>query len=169
MRSAIAHAAVRLSVPVEVRPHVSAALAADPTSEALLDIGQSGIIGPGIAADRDGVATAVVGAIDQQAAHAHFAHFAEGDFGLAIGHAAHHVDGCLLALGSLPRFRGEGLANRKSPPRGRKCELVHSRVVGIELTFPKQEATALTLPIGILIVGSVYLALLYSPVILYLG
>jgi len=27
----------------------------------------------------------------------------------------------------------------------------------------------MTLPIGILIVGSVYLALLYSPVILYLG
>jgi len=103
-------------------------------------------------------------------AHAHFAHFAEGDFGLAIGHAAHHVDGCLPALGnSLARFRGEGLANRKSPPRGRTCELVHNRVVGIELTFPKQEATALTLPIGILIVGSVYLALLYSPVILYLG
>ena len=31
------------------------------------------IIGPGIAADRDGVATAVVGAIDQQAADAAFA------------------------------------------------------------------------------------------------
>src|SRR6516225_9903950 len=119
MRSAIAHAAVRLSVPVEVRPHVSAALAADPTSEALLDIGQPGIIGPGIAADRDGVATAVVGAIDQQAAHAHFAHFAEGDLYLALGHAAHHVDGCLLALGnSLARFRGEGLANRKKARHG---------------------------------------------------
>jgi len=52
-------------------------------------------------------------------AHAHFAHFAEGDFGLAIGHAAHHVDGCLPALGnSLARFRGEGLANRKKPATG---------------------------------------------------
>jgi hypothetical protein len=37
--------------------------------------------GPSIAADCDGVAAAVVGAKDQQAAHAHFAHFSKGDFG----------------------------------------------------------------------------------------
>ena len=59
--------------PVEVRPYVGAALAADPAGEALLDIGQSGIIGPCIAADGDRVAAAVVGAIDQQAADAAFA------------------------------------------------------------------------------------------------
>src|SRR6516164_1077053 len=58
------------SCPVEIRPYVCTALAADPAGEALLDIGQPGIIGPRIAADRDGAATAVVGAIDQQAAHA---------------------------------------------------------------------------------------------------
>ena len=56
--------------PIEIRPHVCAALAADPTGEALLDIGQSGIIGPAIAADRDGVATSVVGANNQQPTHA---------------------------------------------------------------------------------------------------
>jgi hypothetical protein len=75
-----------------------------------------------------------------------------------------------------------GLANpvgqRKSPPRRTTCELVHSRVVRIELTFTKQDsenlemATALTrnleIPIAICIAGIVYLALLYS-VILYLG
>ena len=52
-----AHLADRHPTPIEVRPHVCAALAADPTGEALLDIGQSGIIGPSIAADRDGAAT----------------------------------------------------------------------------------------------------------------
>jgi hypothetical protein len=68
------------------------------------------------------------------------------------------------------RGRGEeNVGSEKARHEGRACELVHNRVVGIELIFPKQEATALTLPIGILIVGSVYLALLYAPVILYLG
>ena len=62
------------------------ALAADSTGEALLDIGQSGIIGPSIAADGDGVAAAVVGAIDHQAAHAHVAHLGEGDLLRAVGH-----------------------------------------------------------------------------------
>src|SRR6516162_5068545 len=64
--SPIAHRPSRLATPIEIRPHICTALAADPTGEALLDIGQPGIIGPGIAADRDGVAAAVVGAIDQQ-------------------------------------------------------------------------------------------------------
>ena len=62
---------------------------------------------------------------------------------------------------------------QKGPPRGVTCELVHNRVVGIELTFPGQEATALTrnldIPIGIFIAGAVYLLLLYSNVILFLG
>ena len=87
--------------------------------------------------------------------------------GSAIAHAAVRLS---VPVGVRPRvFVARAWLIEKSPPRGRTCELVHNRVVGIELTFPKQEATALTLPIGILIVGSVYLALLYSPVILYLG
>src|SRR6516225_9384751 len=77
--SPIAHRPSRLATPIEIRPHICTALAADPTGEALLDIGQPGIIGPGIVADRDGVAAAAVGAIDQQAAHAHVAPFSEGD------------------------------------------------------------------------------------------
>jgi hypothetical protein len=38
------------------------------------------VIGPSIAADRHPMTAMVVGAIDQQAANAHFAHFAERDF-----------------------------------------------------------------------------------------
>ena len=74
--------------------------------------------------------------------------------------------------------RGKPVGLRKSPPRGPTCELVHSRVVRIELLSPKQDsenlemATALTrnleIPIAICIAGVVYLALLYS-VISYLG
>jgi len=69
-------------------------------------------------------------------------------------------------------------ASEKSPPRGPTCELVHNRVVRIELTFPNQHwenlemTTAATrnleIPIGICIAGIVYFALLYS-VISYLG
>jgi hypothetical protein len=33
-----------------------------------------------ISADRDRVAAAIIGALDQDAAHAHGAHFGEGDF-----------------------------------------------------------------------------------------
>ena len=71
------------------------------------------------------------------------------------------------------------MASEKSPPRGPTCELVHNRDVRIELTFPNQHwenlemTTAATrnleIPIAICIAGIVYLALLYSPVILYLG
>ena len=43
---AIAHHADLFPAPVEIRSHIRAALAADPTGEAFLDIGQSGIIGP---------------------------------------------------------------------------------------------------------------------------
>jgi hypothetical protein len=73
------------------------------------------------------------------------------------------------------------LSTAKKPATGRPtCELVHNRVVRIELTFAKQDSeylemaqeTALTrnleIPIAICIAGIVYLALLYS-VILYLG
>ena len=54
---------------IEVRPHICTALAADPAGEALLDIGQSGIIGPAITADRDRVAAAVIRAVDQETAN----------------------------------------------------------------------------------------------------
>jgi hypothetical protein len=79
---------IAASVPIEIRPYVRAALAADPTGEALLDIGQPDIIGPGIAADRDGVATAVVGANNQQPAHTALAHLGKGDFLWAIDKGA---------------------------------------------------------------------------------
>ena len=69
--SPVAHHPDRCLVPIEVRPHICTALAAGPAGEALLDIGQPDSIGPAIAADRDGVAAAVVGAIDQQPTHAH--------------------------------------------------------------------------------------------------
>jgi len=71
-----------------------------------------------------------------------------------------------------------GCGDEKSPPRGPTCELVHNRVVRIELIFPNQHwenpemTTAATrnleIPIGICIAGVVYFALLYS-VISYLG
>jgi hypothetical protein len=44
----------------------------------VLYIGQSQVIRPLISVDRDAVATAIVGAIDQDAAHAHVAHLGEG-------------------------------------------------------------------------------------------
>ena len=51
--------------PVEIRPHVCAALAAGLAHEPRLDIGQPGIIGPAVAADGDRVAAAVVGAVHE--------------------------------------------------------------------------------------------------------
>jgi len=51
-----------------------------------LNIGQPSIIGPSIPADCERVAAAIVSAVDQQPAHAHFAHFGEGDLLRAVGH-----------------------------------------------------------------------------------
>ena len=65
--------------PVEIRPHVGAALAAGLAHETMLYVGRAKVIGPLIAADRDRVAAAVVGSIDQEPAHAHVAHVAERD------------------------------------------------------------------------------------------
>ena len=90
-------------VPVEVRPHVSAALAAGRANEARLDIGQPDIIGPAIAADGDRMTAAKVPAINEDPAHAHVAHFGEGD---TIGH--------------LPKF-GEIGANVKPPVGSFEC------------------------------------------------
>ena len=44
--SPIAHRPSRLATPIEIRLHVCTTLAAFPTGEALLDIGQPDIIGP---------------------------------------------------------------------------------------------------------------------------
>ena len=57
-----------LLVPVEIRLHVCAAMAAGPADKAGLDIGQPKIIRPGIGTDGDRVAAAVVGAVDKQPA-----------------------------------------------------------------------------------------------------
>jgi hypothetical protein len=56
--------------PVKIRPDVSVALAAGRAGETVLDIRQPNVIRPAIAADRDGVAAAVVGAMDEQPTHA---------------------------------------------------------------------------------------------------
>jgi hypothetical protein len=77
-----------LPVPIEIRPHVGTVLSAGPADEPALDIGQPKIIRPVVAADRDRVAAAIVGAIDQQAAHTHAAHFGEGDLLRAVEHGA---------------------------------------------------------------------------------
>ena len=56
--------------PIEIRPHIRAALAASMADQPRLNIGQPKIIRPRVAADGDRVAAAVVGAIDQDVAHA---------------------------------------------------------------------------------------------------
>jgi hypothetical protein len=68
--SSIAHHADRLPVQSEVRPCVCATLAAGRAGETVLNIRQPNVIRPAIAADRDGVAAAVVGAMDEQPTHA---------------------------------------------------------------------------------------------------
>lgn len=61
---------------IEVRPHVGAAASATCADEPRLDIGQPHRVRPAVSIQ--GNVTAV--AVDQDAAHAHAAHFAEGDF-----------------------------------------------------------------------------------------
>lgn len=45
------------------------------------------LVRPAVGADRGAVAAPVIAAVDQDAANAEFAHFAEGDLGGAGGHA----------------------------------------------------------------------------------
>src|SRR5262249_28281468 len=66
-------------VPIEVRPDIRAALAAGGTDEPRLNIRQSHVVRPVVGIHGDGMAALVVGAIDQDPAHAHLAHFAKGD------------------------------------------------------------------------------------------
>ena len=91
----IAHHLDGLLVPIEIRPHVGTALAAHRADETMFYVGQPKIIRPVAAADRDRVAAAIVGAVDQNAANAHIAHFGKGDF-----------------LGAFGTDRGEGEAAR---------------------------------------------------------
>lgn len=72
---------------MEVRPHVSTAPAARRADEARLDVRQPRLIGPAVGAQGREMATVVVGAIDQDAVHAHLAHVLEGD--LLGPHAAY--------------------------------------------------------------------------------
>jgi hypothetical protein len=48
------------SVPVEVRPHLGAAVAAGRADETRLDVGEPDLVGPAVAADRDRMAAAIV-------------------------------------------------------------------------------------------------------------
>jgi hypothetical protein len=87
--SAVAHRFQRRLIPIEIRPHVGTALAADLADETMLNVGQTKVVGPWVAADRDRMRALIVGAIDQDAAHAALAHFSEGDLVRAVsgGHA----------------------------------------------------------------------------------
>jgi hypothetical protein len=88
MGSAIAHCRDGLPLPMEVRPDIGASFAARVADEATFDIGEPDVIRPSVRADRDGVAAAIVLAIDQQTAHASVAHLSEGDF-LRTGEGGH--------------------------------------------------------------------------------
>ena len=62
-------------------------MATCPADKPRLDIGQPGIIGPALSpTDGNRMAAAIVGAVHQQPAHPHFAHFGERDFGRALRH-----------------------------------------------------------------------------------
>jgi hypothetical protein len=70
-----------------IGPHIGTAPAASLADETRLEIGQSDVIGPSIAADRCVVAAAIIGTVDQEAANASGAHFSEGD--LLAGQGGH--------------------------------------------------------------------------------
>jgi len=89
MVATIAHHGNCRPVPVEVRPHLGATVAAGLAHKPRLEIGQPEIVGPTIPADRQTMAAVVVGAVDQDAAHAALAHLGKGDFlrTVGLGHA----------------------------------------------------------------------------------
>ena len=62
--------------PIEVRPRVGTALAADLADETMLYVGQAKVIGPLIGADGDAVAAAIVRAHLVQTASLFIAHLA---------------------------------------------------------------------------------------------
>ncbi len=64
----------------EVRPNVSPSGAAGLADEQCLDVREPDLIGPLVSANCGRVAAGIVRAVDHDAANAHLAHFAEGDF-----------------------------------------------------------------------------------------
>ena len=97
-----------LSLPMEIRADISALPTAGLAGEAWLYVGQPNVIRPPFAADRGPMAALIIRAIDQQAANARGAHFAEGD--LLVGWHEH-----LTMLGAA---RPEG----NSAPAGGRAE-----------------------------------------------
>ena len=64
---------------MKIRADIRAPLAAGLADETPLDVGQPSVIRPSVTADRGPMAALEIGAIDQEAANARGAHFAEGD------------------------------------------------------------------------------------------
>src|SRR5262249_19675875 len=62
----------------------TSASAAGPADKPRLEVGQPHSVGPAIVAQGDVVAASIVLAVDQDAAHAHVAHPAEGDLDWAV-------------------------------------------------------------------------------------
>jgi hypothetical protein len=58
----------------EIRPNLCPALATGGADEAILDVGEAHVVSPAVGIHRHAVAALVVGAVDQNAAHAHLAH-----------------------------------------------------------------------------------------------
>ena len=73
---------------MKIRPNVGALLAAGRAHEPRLEIGKPNFIRPLVRANRNGMATVIVGAINKDAAHAGGAHLSEGDF-LRAGKGGH--------------------------------------------------------------------------------
>ena len=80
MRQSVAPGERRWLIPVKVRPDISAALAASRPEETILDIADPEIIRPLVSNHCYVVAASIIAAIDQDAAHAGFAHLAKRDF-----------------------------------------------------------------------------------------
>ena len=70
MALTIVHRRGGLPLPIEIRPHIGASLAAGLAREAWFKIGEPDVIGPCVRADRDRVGAMEIGAIHQHTAHA---------------------------------------------------------------------------------------------------
>ena len=88
-RSPVAHHRRRRFIPIEVRPHIRATMAAGATDETRFNVGQPEIIGPAVTVDGNRMAATVISAIDQQPTDALGTHVSEGDFLRAdwLGHS----------------------------------------------------------------------------------
>jgi hypothetical protein len=75
----------RFLYPSEIRADISTPLAACLAGEPRFNIGKPNVIRPSIGADRYRATLLVIRTIDQDAAHATFAHLSEGDLSLADG------------------------------------------------------------------------------------